>query len=176
MSWYYLRDQEGQSGMRKKSIFPLLAILLLSLGPVRAYDNDTVHATVRTEVTESSATDIFLSSDSEGSSSQTIVLKNPTFQDLKDFILRDPTNRNEFVLNQYECRHFATEVNNNAEANGLRVAFVLLGYDRGQHAVIAFDTTDRGLVYIEPQTDARIHPEVGGKYQGKEIKEILVAW
>lgn len=162
--------------MRKKSIFPLLAILLLSLGPVRAYDNDTVHATVRTEVTESSATDIFLSSDSEGSSDQDIVLKNPTFRELKDFILRDPTSRNEFVLNQYECRHFATDVNNNAEADGLRAAFVLLGYDKGQHAVIAFDTTDRGLVYIEPQTDARIHPEVGGKYQGKEIKEILIAW
>jgi len=110
------------------------------------------------------------------STSQEVVLKNPTFKELRDFILRDPTNRNEFVLNQYECRHFATEVNNNAEANGLRSAFVLLGYDRGQHAVVAFDTTDRGLVYIEPQTDAAIHPEVGGSYQGKEIKEILIAW
>jgi len=110
------------------------------------------------------------------STSQEVVLKNPTFKELRDFILKDLTNRNKFVLNQYECRHFATEVNNNAEANGLRSAFVLLGYDRGQHAVVTFDTTDRGLVYIEPQTDAAIHPEVGGKYQGKEIKEILIAW
>ena len=110
------------------------------------------------------------------STSQEVVLKNPTFKELRDFILRDPTNRNEFVLNQYECRHFATEVNNNAEANDLRCAFVLLCYDRGQHAVVAFNTTDRGLVYIEPQTDAAIHPEVGGSYQGKEIKEILIAW
>ena len=110
------------------------------------------------------------------STSQEVALKNPTFQELRDFILKDPTNRNKFVLNQYECRHFATEVNNNAEANDLRCAFVLLGYDRGQHAVVAFDTTDRGLVYIEPQTDAAIHPEVGGSYQGKEIKEILIAW
>ena len=118
----------------------------------------------------------FVSSESEGASSQAIVLKNPTFRELRDFILRDPTSRNEFVLNKYECRHFATEVCNNAEAEGLRCAFVLLGFERGQHAVVAFDTTDRGLVYIETQTDARIHPEVGGKYQGKEIKEILIAW
>ena len=111
-----------------------------------------------------------------GSSSQDIALKNPTFQELRDFILRDPTSRNEFVLNQYECRHFATEVNNNAETEGLRCAFVLLCYDRGQHAVVAFDTTDIGLVYIEPQTDAAIHPEIGGKYQEKKIKEILIAW
>jgi len=80
-----------------------------------------------------------------GSSSQAIELKNPTFQEVKDFILGDSTSRNEFVLNQYECRHFATEVNNNAEAKGLRCAFILLCFDRGQHAVVAFDTTDRGL-------------------------------
>jgi hypothetical protein len=67
-------------------------------------------------------------------------------------------------------------VNNNAEAEGLRCAFVLLCYDVGQHAVVAFQTTDRGLVYIEPQTDAVIHPEVGDTYEGKEIKEILIAW
>lgn len=114
--------------------------------------------------------------DSVGSSSHEIVLKNPSFKELRDFILNDTTSRNKFLLNQYECRHFATEVVNNAEAGGLRAAFVLLGYDRGQHAVVAFDTTDRGLVYIEPQTDAAIHPEVGGNYQGKEIKEILIAW
>jgi len=107
---------------------------------------------------------------------QFIAIKNPTFQELKDFVLGDLTSRNEFVLNQYECRNFATEVNNNAEAEGLRCAFVLLCYDRGQHSVVAFDTTDRGLVYIEPQTDARIHPEVGGKYQEQEIIEILIAW
>ncbi|GAJ19889.1 unnamed protein product, partial [marine sediment metagenome] len=100
--------------------------------------------------------------------SSEIVLKNPTFQELRDFILRDPTSRNKFVLYKYECRHFATEVCNNADATGIRCAFVLLCFDRGQHAVVAFETTDRGLVYIEPQTDARIHPEVGGKNQGKD--------
>ena len=164
--------------MRKKLIFPLLAILLLSLWPACAYDNDTApQETVRTEVTEPSlpAWSAYATSD-VGSSSQATELKNPNFQELRDFILRDPTSRNKFVLNQYECRHFATDVNNNAEAEGLRCAFVLLCFDRGQHAVVAFDTTDRGLVYIEPQTDAAIHPEVGSKYQEKEIEEILIAW
>ena len=167
--------------MRNKFIFPLLAILLL-LWPACVYDNDTARQeTVRIELTEplptwSACAESAVSSDSEGSSNQTITLKNPTFQELKDFILKDPTNRNEFILNQYECRHFATEVNNNAEAEGLRCAFVLLCYDQGQHAVVAFDTPDRGLVYIEPQTDAVIHPEVDGRYEGKQIKQILIAW
>jgi hypothetical protein len=61
-------------------------------------------------------------------------------------------------------------------AEGLVCGFVLLCFDQGQHAVVAFNTTDRGLIYIEPQTDAAIEPKVGGKYEGKEIKEILIAW
>ncbi len=164
--------------MRKD--FFILALSLLQLLPVYAYDNNRVpQMAVRTEVTEPLAVPIWsenATAESVVSGNQTITLKNPTFQELRDFILRDPTSRNEFVLNEYECRHFATEVNNNAEAEGIRSAFVLLGYNRGQHAVVAFNTTDRGLVYIEPQTDAAIHPEVGGKYQGKEIREILIAW
>jgi len=172
--------------VHKKDFFSLLALLLLWLLPAYVYDNNGVpQETVRAEVTEPLAVPVWsdatytesaVSSENVGSSSQATALKNPTFQELRDFILRDRVNRNEFVLNLYECRHFATDVNNNAEAKGLRCAFVLLCFDRGQHAVVAFDTTDRGLVYIEPQTDAAIHPEVGGKYQGKEIREILIAW
>ena len=161
--------------MKNKFIFALLAILLL--WPACVYNDTARQETVGVEVTEALPT---WSAYAEGAVSSdigsTVTLKNPTFQELRDFILTDPTNRNEFMPNQYECRHFATQVSNNAEAAGLRCAFVLLGYKIGQHAVIAFDTTDRGLVYIEPQTDSRIHPEVGGKYQGKEIKEILIAW
>ncbi len=46
----------------------------------------------------------------------------------------------------------------------------------GQHSVVAFDTTDRGLVYIEPQTDIVIEPLVSDMYEGQKIKEILIAW
>ena len=157
----------------------LLACLAVGFLGISAYDSGFEHGDgisyVGTQAeAEYNEGGYYLSENS--STSQEVVLKNPTFKELRAFILKDPTNRNDFILNQYECRHFATDVNNNAEANGLRTAFVLLGYDRGQHAVVAFETTDRGLVYIEPQTDAAIHPEVGGKYQGKEIKEILIAW
>jgi len=164
-----------------RSLLPSLALAIVLLGTIYivllgngfeyGYGIGYIGTQAEAEYSEG---DYQLSQNS--STSQEVALKNPTFQELRDFILKDPTNRNKFVLNQYECRHFATEVNNNAEANDLRCAFVLLGYDRGQHAVVAFDTTDRGLVYIEPQTDAAIHPEVGGSYQGKEIKEILIAW
>jgi hypothetical protein len=163
--------------MRKFIFFALATLLLLPWLCDTSYQEMTsIEASVPPTVTDAGTFGSAISSEGAGSTSQAIELKNPTFQELKDFILRDPTNLNKFVLNQYECRHYATEVDNNAEAEGLRCAFVLLCYDRGQHAVVAFDTTDRGLVYIEPQTDARIYPEVGGEYQEREIIEILIAW
>lgn len=173
--------------MRKRLFFTILAILLLSTWLGNAHNNETTSLeTVTAEVTGASAApgwslygfypELAIPTQNTDSSRQAVESRNPTFQEVRDFILKDPTNRNRFALNQYECRHFAIEVNNNAEANGLRCAFVLLCYDTGQHAVVAFDTVDRGLIYIEPQIDAAIHPEVGGTYQGKEIKEILIAW
>ena len=162
----------------RKLLLLLVGILLLTPLPGDAYDKGTPLETISIEITESVVpTPMQSATPSElDSGNQATDLRNPTFQEVRDFILRDPTSRNNFVLYQYECRHFATDVNNNAEYEGLRCAFVLLCFDRGQHSVIAFETTDRGLVYIEPQTDAAIHPEVGGQYQGREIKEILIAW
>jgi len=167
--------------MNKKLFLYCVAIILLFLGS--AYVSSTGAASeqaIRTEVAKAPAlpsiSENVSSTDNLTSANQTITLKNPTFQELKVFILRDPTSRTKFVLDKYECRHFATNVDNNAEDSGLRCAIVLLCYETGQHAVVAFDTVDRGLVYIEPQTDAVIHPEVGGRYQGKEIREILTAW
>jgi len=167
-------------------LVPALACLVITgigfLG-YASYNNGYEHGSIGYEYSQDKGynygynyQETTVASERVGSSSQTIELKNPTFEETRDFILKDTTSRNKFILNQYECRHFATDVNNNAEAEGLRCAFILLCFDRGQHAVVAFDTTDRGLVYIEPQTDAAIHPEVGGKYQKKEIKEILIAW
>jgi len=128
--------------------------------------------------TEGSATfgSISTSSDDEIPTIPSVTLRDPSFQELKDFMLADTTSRKKFRLYEYECRHFAFEVNNNAEAAGLRCGIALICYERGQHAVVVFETTDRGILFIEPQTDAVINPKIGGFYQGMEIKEILIAW
>lgn len=167
--------------MKKKAGFLFFVILFVAAclfpgGNAGAYQEQTIRseasAAARLHLWEKDIT----TSDAGQSDNQGIGIRNPTFKELKDFIIKDPTSRNVFVYNKYECRHFATDVNNNAEAVGIRCAFVLLCFHYGQHAVVAFDTTDRGLVYIEPQTDVVIHPEVGGTYQGQQIIEILVSW
>ena len=167
--------------MKKKWLFLFIAVLLLAFCFTYAGGNDiTRDQTIRAKVTEYSVLSEWSqdasSSENITSANQTITLRNPTFQEMKDFLLKDPTSRNKFVLNEYECRHFATVVINNAISQGIMCGFVLLCFDQGQHAVVAFNTTDRSLIYIEPQTDAAIEPKVGGTYQGQKINEILIAW
>ena len=167
--------------MNIKWLFLFITLSLLSLCITYTGGDNTIgNQVITSEVTEQPvlvgwSQDASLS-ENVTSANQIITLENPTFQEMKDFILKDTTSRKTFILYTYECRHFATEVNNNAKAAGWQCGFALLCYTRGQHAVVVFDTVDRGLIFIEPQTDAAIDVKVGGTYQGQEIKEILIAW
>lgn len=166
--------------MKKNILFLCSALLLLSAvlipggGIGLAQDQD-----IRSEVdtTLLPGLDVYDGGYTEiSSTNNTIILKNPSFQEMKEFLLKDTTSRKTYILFSYECRHFATEVNNNAKAAGWQCGLALLCYARGQHAVVVFNTVDRGLIFIEPQTDAAIDVKVGGTYQGEEVKEILIAW
>jgi len=94
-------------------------------------------------------------------------LRNPTYEEVITFLKQDKTDKNEYVEDTYGvyvCSHFARDVCNNAEEAGLRCAFVELRYPEGGHAIIAFDTIDKGLVYFEPMTDEVVKPVVGKRY------------
>lgn len=79
---------------------------------------------------------------------------NPTYAELVAFIVEDTTNLNYFVdggPDGYVCADYAEDVHNNAEAAGIRAAWVGVNFkdnDEG-HALNAFETTDKGLVYID---------------------------
>lgn len=167
--------------MNSKWLLLLVAMLLLSFcfnsadGLKDIGDQATVSSDTGQQVLLVSSQGS-IPSESIASNSQIFTLKNPTFAEMRAFLLKDTTSRKSFILNKYECRHFATEVDNNAQAAGWQCGFALLCYARGQHAVVAFNTTDRGLIFIEPQTDAVINVKVGGTYQGNQIMEILISW
>jgi len=94
-------------------------------------------------------------------------LRDPTYRQAVSFLRRDKTDENEYIEDTYGvyvCTHFARDVCNNAEAEGLRCAFVSLIYPEGGHAIIAFDTVDEGLVYFDAMTDERARPLVGERY------------
>jgi hypothetical protein len=86
-----------------------------------------------------------------------IVLENnpdavdPTWDQVVAFLRADRTDEMEYVASDFMCGSFAQEVHNNAEKAGIRTAWVgidLAGKKVG-HAVNAFNTTDRGLVYTD---------------------------
>lgn len=74
-----------------------------------------------------------------------------TWKELKSFLLLEKTDEIPYIENFFECASFAEEVHNNAEARGIRSAFVALFFsdEFTGHALNAFHTTDKGLVYID---------------------------
>jgi hypothetical protein len=75
---------------------------------------------------------------------------NPTYAQVTAFVRADVTDSYRYVANYYMCGNFAETVHNHAEAAGIRTAVVFIQFEHGMgHAINAFLTTDRGLVYID---------------------------
>ena len=86
---------------------------------------------------------------------------NPTYAELIAFIESDTTDEHLYTSSalvyfgaakvSYICSDFAEDVHNNAEAAGIRAAWVGIDFEGGDegHALNAFETMDRGLVYID---------------------------
>jgi len=117
-----------------------------------------------------------------------VELRNPTDEELREFLAQDKTDSNLFIEGEYVCFDFAAELNNNAEANGIRAAYVRIRFKEWAHAVVAFETVDRGLIFIEPQSDKEVELAVGKPYSwqwavtgrltdySETIVEIQIIW
>jgi hypothetical protein len=90
--------------------------------------------------------------------------RDPTYQEAVLFIGQDRTNENTYLKNTYVCSHFSRDVCNNAEGKGLRCAYVALIYPEAGHAIVAFNTVDKGLIYFDAITDEQVRPVVGKRY------------
>ena len=76
---------------------------------------------------------------------------DPTWRQLVNFLNSDPTDSREYVLEEYVCTGFAEDLHNNAEALGIRCAVVFIRFEDSEigHCVNAFNTVNRGLVFID---------------------------
>jgi len=77
--------------------------------------------------------------------------KDPTWAELKNFLVVDQTDYSSYVYGSFTCGDFAEVLHNNAEMAGIRAAWVAVDFYSGGigHANNAFNTTDQGLVYID---------------------------
>lgn len=75
----------------------------------------------------------------------------PTWQELMAFLEADTTDQKLYNVDSFACVAFAEELHNNAEAAGIEAAFVGVQFEDREigHALNAFNTTDRGLVFID---------------------------
>ena len=77
--------------------------------------------------------------------------RNPSWSELERFLRRDKTDQQPYEPLSFVCADFAETLHNNAEEAGIRAAFVALDIvdEQDGHALNAFNTSDRGLVYID---------------------------
>jgi len=71
-----------------------------------------------------------------------------------EFLAFDKTNTNIYRVG-YDCSNFANDLSHNAKFVGIEAhrADILFTNEIG-HAIVVFKTIDRGMVAVEPQTDA----------------------
>ena len=80
---------------------------------------------------------------------------NPTYEELLAFLKEDSTDEHPYIddlsVLSYVCSDFAEDVHNNAEAVGIRAAWVSIEFEGEEigHALNAFETTDKGWVHVD---------------------------
>jgi len=94
-------------------------------------------------------------------------LHDPTYNEVASFIASDTTDEIPFDFDTFDCENYVLEINNNAEDQGIRCSMVVMYFDGSDtgHAIVGFNTVDRGMVYVEPQTDDWVENlEIGNDY------------
>jgi hypothetical protein len=94
------------------------------------------------------------------------LLHNPgsqmlSWDQVKDFLVKDNSNQHEYALNRYDCKQFALELMRRSEAHQIRCFLTLIQYAEqpSGHCEVVFPTTDKGDVYVD------FAPIVTGKTQ-----------
>jgi hypothetical protein len=90
-------------------------------------------------------------------------LEDPTWSELEEFLERDDTDTIPYTEDDFDCSGFAITLRDRAWRYGMRSAYVELVFSEGEgHALNAFDTTDKGLIYVDnTQADQIAYIEVG---------------
>ena len=102
-------------------------------------------------------------------------IRDPTYDETIAFTNSDKTDENEYTPN-YVCYDFTADFNSNAFQMGYRCGFVYIEFFDSAHAIVCFNTTDRGLIYIEPQSDEIVTLTIGQPYLGYIIVDFGIIW
>jgi hypothetical protein len=99
-------------------------------------------------------------------------IRDPTYAEALAFIESDKTNEKSYDEDSYLCWNFVADFKNNAFETGYRAGDVYIEFPDSAHAITCFYTTDKGLIFIEPQDDNIVDLTVGQPYWNKELYEV----
>lgn len=108
----------------------------------------------------------------------TMIIK-PTYQQVLSFLARDHTDLKTHTW-AYDCTEFSNKLIANARDEGIFACTTELVYLDGimGHILVAFNTIDRGIIYVEPQNDDILTKDfgVGNSYWNEKIVKISSCW
>jgi len=81
------------------------------------------------------------------------VLTYPAFEDVKRFLEKDNTDKQEYREETFICTDFANMFIENFRNEGFYSCLTYLYFGEGAHAIVSIYTTDLGKIYVEPQDD-----------------------
>jgi len=89
---------------------------------------------------------------------------DPSWDELISFLKADNTDKQPYNDLSFVCSDFAEMLHNNAEANGIRAGFVGLDLKgREPHALNVFNTTDRGIVFVDCTGSDSVYQFIDGQ-------------
>ncbi len=93
-------------------------------------------------------------------------LKNPTWSELRNLLEQDDTDTLTYLENSFDCTGFAITLRDHAWRYSIRGAYVEVGFSGKEgHALNAFETTDKGLIYVDnTEADQIAYVEINQPY------------
>ena len=104
----------------------------------------------------------------------------PTYSELSEFLAHNEVSENQYVYGEYTCWNFTCDLLEDAHEADIPMVHIELGLDTGWHVIVAAVTSDKGLVFIEPQNDSQVYVEeqTVGVYDNQQrcnyLKEIRI--
>jgi len=102
-------------------------------------------------------------------------VRDPTRQEALRFICSDQTDKNQYN-ESYTCINFANDFRSNALNEGYRCGYVTIEFPEARHAIVCFNTSDKNLIFIEPQNDEIVTLSIEQQYLGMLVLRFSIIW
>lgn len=99
---------------------------------------------------------------------------NPTYDQVIAFLKLDTTDQTPYDFKRFTCGDYAEQVQHHAEAAGYQCGWVFIELDNSNHACDVFNTTDKGLVFVDCTTfDSIVDVKEGAEYHPIPLSKLL---